>query len=891
MDLPVDLRDEYISKACEKDKSLYEEVKSLLDFDNHPLLDRSALEALSLNTLATNTNNAAPLEINQYKVLEKLGEGGMGDVYAAQQKSPAERKVAIKLLKPMGNQSQLVEECHALAQLNHPNIATLYEVGEWKDGLVFIAMELVEGCDIVSWCESHNYSEQSIIKLFQQLCSSITHAHERGIIHCDIKPSNILITDANGEATVKVIDFGISLFEDKTTDHYNYAGTPSYLSPESFNTSQRNVDTRRDVYALGVVLHKLLTNRLPDKTLTDEGFGTLKTDLKFIIRKAIDDERDQRYSSAKELNDELTRYLNYEIIEARPKEVAYKTVRFIQRNLAFVLFSLALFSSLIIGYFTQAHQAKLAQKEANIAQIAQQEAEELSNFMIQLFEISNPDKAQKDKTTVIQMIETAKQKLLAIAAPKAVDAKFMFTLGSIFTRLDQLEDAQLLLEKAVEVKKNTLKNNHPEIIAGLMQLGVVYRRQNKNQQSELVLIEALRLQKSLPPDPVNEAYIHNHLGNLYWQISEPETAIIHHQNAVTLRQQAGDKVLLADSLNNLAVIYQVQKKWKEALELFKKAHQIYLIHYGPIHPYIGSVLNNMAWCEENLFNFSATEKIHKESYQVTEQSYGPNHSQAIRSQSNLARFYNRRMQFSKAIDLWQIVIKKQETLNKFAQASDSYSKLARVYQGSNQFLKAEALNLKSLKLIESFPSNDFRLKPRLKSRYAITLMNLNRYKEAIDLVNQALIELNQFVKEDDFMNIYLRNQLAEIYMQMGDVDQALTVLGKALSLKNSSHYNQQQLIKTHLWLGRVYKKQLKIKVASEELQMALELSQSIYGDKHKDQGEIMFELGALQILENEAIGLDTLNKAKELQQLTLPESHPDLALTTTFLTNFSSQIK
>jgi serine/threonine protein kinase len=326
-------------------------------------------------------------QIGQYKIVELLGEGGCGLVYLAEQKQPVRRQVALKVIKlGMDTRSVIARfeaERQALARMDHPNIAKVLDAGVTESGRSFFVMELVQGVKITTFCDEHNLDAQHRLQLFIQVCQAIQHAHQKGIIHRDIKPSNVLVRLQDGVAMPKVIDFGIAKATEGTlsdftvfTGYGQFIGTPAYMSPEQAQLSGLDVDTRSDIYSLGVLLYELLTGRTPfdHKDLVNSGFDemrrtlreqdpqrpstmltsmanadlttiaerrcaeppklikSIKGDLDWIVMKALEKDRTRRYETANGLAMDIQRYLNLEPVLARPPSRLYQLRKMIRRN-------------------------------------------------------------------------------------------------------------------------------------------------------------------------------------------------------------------------------------------------------------------------------------------------------------------------------------------------------------------------------------------------------------------------------------------------------------------------------------------------------------------------------------------------------------------------------
>ena len=344
-----------------------------------------------------------PVSIGPFRILSKLGEGGMGTVYLARQEVPVQRRVALKLIRPGRDGTQVIArfeaERQALALLNHPNIAQIYDAGETQDGRPYFTMEYVQGLSITEYCDRHRLTTRQRLELFIEICSGVQHAHQRGIIHRDIKPSNVLVAVAGDRPVPKIIDFGVAKatqrpLTERTLFTHDGAlvGTPAYMSPEQVDARPGDVDSRTDVYSLGVLLYELLVGALPfdpaelrfmgiqemrrrileeepSKPSTrlstlGEGLQTsadrrrsdtsallrqLRGDLDWITMRALEKEREQRYSSASELAQDIRRHLDDQPVNAGPPSFVYQLRKFLRRHRGPVLALLAVAVVFVIG--------------------------------------------------------------------------------------------------------------------------------------------------------------------------------------------------------------------------------------------------------------------------------------------------------------------------------------------------------------------------------------------------------------------------------------------------------------------------------------------------------------------------------------------------------------
>ena len=369
----------FIETACVDDQDLKERVERLL-----LAYDADATNLGGTHETVHGGADLAGTEFGRFRLLQKIGEGGFGEVWMAEQTEPVRRRVAIKIIKPGMDSAQVLArfdaERQALALMEHPNIARIYDGGQTEDGRPYFVMELVRGLPIIEYCSAKKLDLAARLELFRQVCSGVQHAHQKGIIHRDIKPNNVLVGEVDGKPVPKVIDFGIAKalerpLTDKTlfTEFRQFIGTPEYMSPEQAELSLIDVDTRSDVYALGVMLYELLAGEPPfdPKSLRSVGFDEMRRiireeeppppsskltrsgsgqdgdvpdpelgklgklvrgELDWIVQRAMAKERDRRYASANDLEEDLSRYLRNEPVRAgRPGRI-YRARRFVRRN-------------------------------------------------------------------------------------------------------------------------------------------------------------------------------------------------------------------------------------------------------------------------------------------------------------------------------------------------------------------------------------------------------------------------------------------------------------------------------------------------------------------------------------------------------------------------------
>jgi eukaryotic-like serine/threonine-protein kinase len=407
--LPATDRPAYLEAACGKDVQLRERIQRLLESDGNAgdFLQPASVTQKPAGTIIIDPGTPSEKpgdQIGHYKIREQLGEGGCGIVYVAEQTEPVRRRVALKVIKlGMDTRSVIARfeaERQALAMMDHPNIARVLDAGSTETGRPYFVMELVRGIKITEYCDQHHLNTAERLDLFIQVCHAVQHAHQKGIIHRDIKPSNILVTLHDGVPVPKVIDFGIAkATEGRLTDLtiytelHQFIGTPAYMSPEQAEMSGLDVDTRSDIYSLGVLLYELLTGKTPFdaqelvKSGLDEMRRTIRErepvrpstrlstlldadltavaqrhraeaprlihlirgDLDWIVMKALEKDRTRRFETATALAADVRHFLNNEPVEARPPSSAYRFLKLARRNKTIFAAGSGIFLALVLG--------------------------------------------------------------------------------------------------------------------------------------------------------------------------------------------------------------------------------------------------------------------------------------------------------------------------------------------------------------------------------------------------------------------------------------------------------------------------------------------------------------------------------------------------------------
>ncbi len=592
---------------------------------------------------------ARPSQIGDYRIIEQVGSGGMGIVYKAQQLRPVQRTVALKLIKLGMDTPQVVarfqSERQALAVLEHPGIARVCDAGATESGRPYFVMEFVQGLPITDYCDNSRLTTTQRLRLFEMVCHAVQHAHYKGILHRDLKPSNILVTEIDGQPHPKVIDFGVAkaIEESRAAALATFAGqligTPLYMSPEQ--ASGGDLDTRADVYSLGMVLYELLSGSLPFDpsnlrgadsnavarriiefdprkpsthfdTTTNESrtaasqrgadvsslFRQLRGDPDRIVMKAIDKDRTQRYGTAAALAEDVRRYLAHEPILARPPTLSYQARKFARRNRVFVSSFLIVALAIFFGGVAATIGLVRARQALAEARASQQAAQHVNQFLADMLASVNPERAQGEKVLVRDVLDRAQQDVGPRFARQPLAAAALHAIiGNTYHALGLPEPARAHWQSTVELRRNALGAEHPETLNALNSLATSLKALGRRPEAEAILRDLLPLRRPL--------------------------AGAEHSNTLIAEESLG--LLLAET-----------ERAQEADPLLRHVLDARRRTLGPDHPDTLLAMNNMLAVAEQLGRNAEAVEINRTLVAARERVLGPNHPSTIQSMTNLA---------------------------------------------------------------------------------------------------------------------------------------------------------------------------------------------------------------------------------------------------------------
>jgi non-specific serine/threonine protein kinase/serine/threonine-protein kinase len=570
----------------------------------------------------------------------------MGDVWLAEQTAPIRRRVALKVIKPGMDSRQVVArfeaERQALALMNHSCVAKVYDAGTTPEGRPFFAMEYVPGAPITEYCARHHLGLRDRLLLFRRVCDGVQHAHHKAIIHRDLKPGNVLVMEEDGEHQPKIIDFGVAkATSQKLTEQTMFTqlgviiGTPEYMSPEQAELTTEDVDTRADVYSLGVILYELLAGALPfeptqlrkagfdgirrmireevpprpsvrastqlsespdtiPEFLSPELVDRLVGDLDWITMRALEKDRTRRYDTPMDLSRDIERHLLNQPVTACPPTLAYRTGRFVRRNRLGVTFA-AILALTLMG--SGVALAVLYARSLTAERIASREAataEEALTFLSGLFEASNPFQRADEPVTVRDVLDIGAQRLSQLDDQPAAQVKLMQTMASAYHELGDWETARSLLERAIEVQSGLTGPKDLEVGHLLLRLGHNRNVAEDYDRADAALREARELGEALSdPGLILVAESLHQLAFARVKQSLYDESVAYVQEALTVLEKSGAEYqdrrgnfvyILAWGLGGAGRIEEAKAAFEEALQLYREQS-------GPDSPAVGWALN------------------------------------------------------------------------------------------------------------------------------------------------------------------------------------------------------------------------------------------------------------------------------------------------------------
>ena len=680
----------YLDRACQGDGELRSEVESLLitqgrlsGFLGAPTVEGEQIAAGDGPAGDEAEFAGDRVAVGRYQIIERIGEGGFGVVYRARQSDPIRRDVALKIVKPGMDTRQIVarfeSERQTLALMDHPNIARIIDGGATPDGRPYFVMELVSGVPITEYCDAHRLSIARRLELFIAVCQAVQHAHQKGIIHRDLKPSNILVIEVDGAPVPKVIDFGIAKAmtprpgEHTTyTEHRHFLGTPQYMSPEQAGAGKGDIDTRSDIYSLGVLLYELLTGGTPfdPQTLGESSFGqvhrmiredepprpsarlsamgalladvaarrgldgqrlrrSVARELDWIVMKALEKDRRRRYETVGALSEDVRRYLAHEPLLAGPPDTLYRVRKFTRRHRRPLLAAAGVLLALLIGLAGTTFGLIRAKRDRDRAEAALAQAELVSSFLADMLRSASPDRAQGKQVLVRDVLDRASRSIDqgALREQPLVEAGIRTTLAYAYDSLGLYPDSESHLRKALAIRQNLLGTENRQTAASMAALAGEIDVREDHDAAEQLIRQALAIQERILGDKDLDTI--GSLGTLGWilrakgQRTEAEAVL---RKVVDLtRAVAPARDPMATALTNLGVLLMDKHDWDGAEPLLREALAINRKLHGERYRNVARNLSNLAVIHKGRGDLKGAEQYWLEALRLQRQILPADH--------------------------------------------------------------------------------------------------------------------------------------------------------------------------------------------------------------------------------------------------------------------------
>lgn len=775
-------RERYLRDACGENDSLRAEVASLLSaYDQSDGLSRGALQGDLVAELET------PKAIGPYKLLRKIGEGGMGQVWLAEQTEPIRRQVALKLIRTVFYDETLLRrfqaERQSLAMMDHPAIAKVFDAGTAPTGQPYFVMEYVAGEPITEYCDKRCLSVGERIGLFLKVCEGVQHAHQKAVIHRDLKPANILVVEQDGHPVPRIIDFGLAKAltpgaeeEVLATRAGGFVGTFGYSSPEQADPRVQDIDTRTDVYSLGVILYELLSGATPfdvkqfQKLPLDEVLkqlrerdaaapsvaaaehaeaaqlrktdarrlaGLLAGDLDWITLKALEKDRARRYGTATELAADIERHLRNEPVLARPAGAGYRVQKYLKRHRVSAGIAAGLVVLLAGFAAVEAVQLRRITEERD-------RASRITDFMTGMFRVADPGQARGNNVTAREILDKASGEIQSgLAKDPEMQAQMMFVMGGVYNNLGLYPKAEELLRESAEIRKRVLGERDPDTVAAMVALARTLEHEGRYGDAEKLERHAMELGKgSFGRETGVSLLARQSLGwSLFQQgrYTEAEAELRQAIDAQKRLMGANNPDTLR-SMDNLASTLRQEGRRNEAEQIYRQVLSARMAELGPDNPDTVMTESNLAGVLVYEGRNAEAEGLFRQVLEFRKRVLGAEHPDTADAMNNLA-----------------IVVKREGHLDEA------------------QGLQQQALEIGRKALGPEHPKVLVEM-----NNLAETWAQMGRYAQAQTLVEQARAIQMRILPANDPTTAISTYNLAGIVAREGQKDYALTLLDEAV---------------------------------------------------------------------------------------------------------------
>jgi hypothetical protein len=923
----------FIEQACAGDEVLREEVESLLaqSEGTEGFLEAPAVEvaARDLATSFDPRERSHPAVIGRYRIIRLVGEGGMGTVYEAEQEEPR-RTVALKVIKhglaTPDRLRRFRQESHALARLQHPGIAQIYESSTADTGSgpqPYFAMEFIRGLPLEQYADVHQLDTRQKLALMAKVCEAVHHAHQRGLIHRDLKPGNILV-DETGQP--KILDFGVARVTQASAHEFEtqpetqtglgqLVGTLAYMSPEQVLGDSLEIDTRSDVYSLGVILYELLSGQppydvnrrpLPEAvhTIRDEEPASLSSisrnyrgDIETIVKKALEKDKTRRYASAADLGADIQRYLNDEPIAARPPSASYQLQKFARRHRGLVAGLAAVFVVLLAGIAVSTSQAIRARRAGEVARIERDRATaaEQAAKQAERGAIENRNRAVAAEASAVQERNRALTQQQRAddesASAKAVNDFLQNDLlaqasASAQARPDTKPDPNLQVRTALDRAAAAIPrkfDEQPLVEASIRQtIGNAYLDLGIYPEAQKQIERAHELRRRLlgedRPDTLVSA---RSLAVLYRRQGKAAQAesLLTRVLGVQRRVLGEDHPGTLESAYDLALLYDDQEKFAQAEPLLTKALEGQRRTLGEKHSSTALTMNKLAEVYKEEGKYAQAEALNTGALEIQRSVLGAEHPNTLFTMNTLASLYQDEGKYAQAERLFTSALEIQRRLlgGEHSETLETMANLAELYRIEGRYAQAESLETRTLEIQRRVLGEEHTDTMTSMNNLAALYEAQGKYAQA-EPIDIKLVEIYRRVLGEENPNTARSmNNLAVLYGKEGNWAQAEPFLANAVAVRRRVLGEEHPLtLVTTANLAYVYQKLCKYAQAEPLSTRAVEGLRRVEGAEHNDTLICMNMLGLLYRSEGKyAEAEPVLTRALEVRRRILGADHPD----------------